>query len=176
MAEPLTTADLRAIRRRCQRATPAPWVIYPDSPDGERLAVEGNEGFRGFRILTVWPDGARPAGPDAEFVAHARDDVPRLLAEVERLRALARAAPPHLAGRCASCAHWASYNDGRGECTASGKGQHEAVVGVVIRRADDTGFCFSELPAAERPKYGGTLVTPGDFGCTSWVPREGPEL
>jgi hypothetical protein len=80
------------------------------------------------------------------------------------------------AGRCASCAHWAGYGDGRGECGASEEHQHEAVVSILLRRADTAGTCFTELPAAERQKYAVTLVTPGDFGCTSWVPRDGPEL
>ena len=80
-----------------------------------------------------------------------------------------------MSATCGTCAHWAGYSDGRGECTASDENQHEAVVGVVIyRRADPEGLVFRQLPPRERADYSALLVTPADFGCTSWVPREGP--
>lgn len=74
--------DREAMRRRAEAATPGPWSIsqYPQSA----FVHAGGGGTFG------------PARkPDAEFIAHARTDVPALLdalgaaeAEVDRLRAV----------------------------------------------------------------------------------------
>jgi hypothetical protein len=71
MAEGL---DLEPIKARCAAATPGGWRATRDallmaSGDGPLVPMDG------------WPRA------DREFVAHARDDVPALLAEVEQLRA-----------------------------------------------------------------------------------------
>lgn len=62
MPEPLTDVDLAAIRERCDAAAPGPW---------ELVAAD----------WTITPHRA-----DYVFIAAARTDVPRLLAEVERLQ------------------------------------------------------------------------------------------
>lgn len=77
-----TVPDLDAIRARVEAATPGPWFAWSRGvgwligldPDANQC-IPG-----GFRT-----DIAREA--DAEFIAHARTDVPALLAEVEQLRA-----------------------------------------------------------------------------------------
>jgi hypothetical protein len=74
--------DLDVIERRAAEATPGPWRAYDDSKyttwyvdrvggDGEQL-VEVNS----FKAVF-----------DADFIAHARADVPALIDEVRRLRA-----------------------------------------------------------------------------------------
>lgn len=81
--EPMTQEQLDAIRERTEKATEGPWD------------VEGPAYCGPLDTLVVYPveDGGalayvQPSWEDAEFIAHARQDVPALLAEVERLRAV----------------------------------------------------------------------------------------
>ena len=90
--------QLEAIKERANKATEGPWKIFEDSE------VKG-----GCQIGTVWdhPQAKGPVGivnlatsvtggeikncvyiqdDDARFIAHARQDVPALIAEVERLQ------------------------------------------------------------------------------------------
>lgn len=73
--------DLEAISARAEAATPGPWAYVDNGFDGyimsasEHLIV-GGEPAEG-RI--------EPDDPNADFIAHAREDVPALLAEVKRL-------------------------------------------------------------------------------------------
>ena len=83
----LSAEDLAQIRRRCDAAAPGPWKAEKGDPQW---------GSIGYEVLGVekgdcnCPDSDIPAmladEEDAIFIAHAREDVPRLLAEVERLR------------------------------------------------------------------------------------------
>lgn len=73
--------DMDAIRQRCDQATPGPWKSY----------VEGRDHDSGSSfIMTSGKDieliGASVA--DQDFIAHARQDVPQLLAEIQRLKAM----------------------------------------------------------------------------------------
>jgi hypothetical protein len=86
--EPLTDAELDAIKARVVAASKAPWQSF----------VEGRDHTSGDNFIRVGgleddePDvyGSRDTGPasvaDQDFIAHARQDIPRLLAEVRRLR------------------------------------------------------------------------------------------
>ena len=81
----MTDAELQAIRQRCERATPGSWY------HGQNVKHEHNVyGPQQEDITPAFADQnyGRPMVPeDATFIAHARTDVPALLAEVERLRA-----------------------------------------------------------------------------------------
>jgi len=73
----VTQKQLEAIRSRCDAATAGPWAINVNATsfsivtsDNERLICAGVISF-----------------DDAGFIIDAREDVPTLLAEVERLRA-----------------------------------------------------------------------------------------
>lgn len=84
----MTGLDLDAIRARAQAATPGPWWPW-DRGVGWQIAIgDGlDEWDRPKRLL---PEGQRTdiaLREDAEFIAAARQDIPALLAEVERLRA-----------------------------------------------------------------------------------------
>ncbi|MFE4478597.1 MULTISPECIES: hypothetical protein [Streptomycetaceae] len=102
--EPLSEEELSAIELRAGAATPGPWVarletrqgiggasfvqLRPDAPQDDEFH------------LTRTTDGRTRTGPDPatdadlDFIAAARQDVPRLVAEVRRLReALERAQP-----------------------------------------------------------------------------------
>ena len=104
MSEPFFSEDeLDGIASRADRASPGPW---------ESL-VEGRDHFSGDDFIRTGglddeaPDmyvslaggrvgpGPVPAGADdLDFIAAARQDVPRLVQEVRRLRALLRHADP----------------------------------------------------------------------------------
>ena len=70
--------DLDAIEARAAVATSGLW--WTGMHDGFSYVVEGPES-------DSHPVAQRLIRPDAEFIAHARTDVPALLAEVRRLRA-----------------------------------------------------------------------------------------
>ncbi len=75
----MSDLDLPAIAARTDAATPGPWsstATYPHlvmQPDDDGWMISFN--LAGKMV------------EDAAFVAHAREDVPALLAEVQRLRA-----------------------------------------------------------------------------------------
>lgn len=78
--------DLEAIKARCEAATPGPWlenvsIVHVDAPDEtpSRDAIVADTHWDGKAFERV--------RGDAEFIAHARQDVPALVAEVERMRA-----------------------------------------------------------------------------------------
>lgn len=89
----LSEERLAEIEERLGRATPGPWA-YKDRLGGGGCFVFSEETFH---VVAVEEDEdpavAVPLGRgDAAFIAGSREDVPLLLAEVRRLRAL-RAAP-----------------------------------------------------------------------------------
>ncbi len=74
------------LRRLLQRLTPGPWVSHVEGRDhmsGSSFIETGAGGIRGEDI-----ELAGASGDDQDFIARARQDVPLLLDEVERLRAL----------------------------------------------------------------------------------------
>ncbi|MDA8311047.1 MAG: hypothetical protein M0Z46_10635 [Actinomycetota bacterium] len=101
-----TDLDLAAIRARCDAATPGPWA---QGMAGYKLLpeVDYHAAF-GFIIVSddLSDDGQRGVA-DAAFIAHAREDVPALLAENERLREALVAARAEL-----SCWGWGDIHYG----------------------------------------------------------------
>lgn len=71
--------QLNAIKERVAKATPAPWYWNKNYKRG----VSSNADSEGD-IADFWKDDNATA--DAQFVAHAREDVPLLIEEIERLR------------------------------------------------------------------------------------------
>lgn len=94
------TLNLEAIKARCERATNPPWVFNPKSTGGEvqpSLAshAESLGDLAPMPITTgtpFWSDS------DFDFIAHARTDLPALVAEVERLQSAIAAAHAALDG------------------------------------------------------------------------------
>jgi hypothetical protein len=81
-------ADLEAIKRRCEAAKAGPWT-WKSATIGDDPPVDGNRYLSspasewmviGASQSTMFCDDA-----DAEFIAHAREDVPALLEAVARL-------------------------------------------------------------------------------------------
>lgn len=92
MTDPMTQERLDAIKARCEAATLGPWYVEyeMDGPFAEPQCIQGPENvttyhdaYNDYRVSAV----VEMAEADLEFIAHARQDIPDLLAEVERLRA-----------------------------------------------------------------------------------------
>ena len=73
--QPLTIEELNAIEARANAATQAPWLVNPDPRKYVLMPLSSEE------------DVLRDRDANAAFCANARDDIPRLVAEVRRLRA-----------------------------------------------------------------------------------------
>jgi hypothetical protein len=92
---PLSDADLAEIERRSDAATLGGWVVLRESEEWGGLGMPvcrlvGDPALVVGHGTDLGP--AAPVAADAAFIAHARKDIPRLLAEVARLRRdLARA-------------------------------------------------------------------------------------
>jgi hypothetical protein len=86
--------ELEAIRKRSEAATPGPWYwdkfnLDEDDYDTEMPYLNSEKDSimdfgDGEQFYPT--EGTPPNEADAEFIAHAREDVPKLLAEIERLK------------------------------------------------------------------------------------------
>ena len=84
-----------AIRARLAAASPGPWKWeepsednWPQSDQSLMSSVLDEEGFADS-VLSGWgydASGIDGSVEDRAFIAHAREDIPYLLAEVQRLR------------------------------------------------------------------------------------------
>lgn len=102
---PTTALDLDAIRYRLAEATPGPWGVGNGTHIVRGLEVTGRGSFTCIQSVAEiddeddrldWGhDDEVEVDPeaDAQFIAHARQDIPALLAEVDRLRAELAATP-----------------------------------------------------------------------------------
>ena len=82
----LTESQLAEIEARVQVATPGPWKSMWEGRDhesGDHFIMRGTDDGR-HDDLYLSPSRIE----DQDFVAHSRQDVPALLAEVRRLRDL----------------------------------------------------------------------------------------
>jgi hypothetical protein len=81
MSEALSDQELAEIERQCELSTPGPWKSYVEGRDhvsGDSFIMTGRE--------DIYLTGATVN--DQDFIASARQDVPRLIREIRRLRAL----------------------------------------------------------------------------------------
>lgn len=95
--EALTDADLAAIEQRCAQATPGPWLAWLETRHGTGGGsfiqlnhdpdLDDEMYVRRFVGIEEVPHLDAQLEADLDFMAEARQDVPRLLAEVRRLRA-----------------------------------------------------------------------------------------
>ncbi|MFF5019903.1 hypothetical protein [Streptomyces sp. NPDC001165] len=82
--------ELDEIERRCEAASPPPWEAFVEGRDHSsgddfiRIARGDEPDMYVFRSTD---NGVPPASSeDLDFIAHARQDITRLIAEVRRLR------------------------------------------------------------------------------------------
>ena len=83
------TPDLDAIRKRAEKATEGPWAVDPDFRDGGADQIVEMSTGRCLTIAFLTSDGNENNGP---FIAHARTDIPALIAHIDRLAAARDAA------------------------------------------------------------------------------------
>ena len=83
----ISERDLELMERRSQAATPGPWISFVVGRDLEAGLNCIEVGY--YDVMEVI--GASAA--DQDFIAGAREDVPRLIKEVRRLRAEIRVLP-----------------------------------------------------------------------------------
>lgn len=77
----ITNGELEIIKRRCDSSTAGPWTPY----------VEGRDHESGSDFIMTAGEDIELIGAttdDLDFIAHARQDIPRLLDEVNRLKRL----------------------------------------------------------------------------------------
>lgn len=87
--DPLSNVELDAIEARCLAATPSPWWAWVEGRDGTSASSfigRGLDGARHSDLYLSTDPGEQVRTADYDFLANARQDVPRLLAEVRRLR------------------------------------------------------------------------------------------
>ena len=87
---------LEEIRSRCEAATPGPWEICLGSGNRVCTGIKADGDNGTVFIADCLPDYALSTAEkdhrgNMNFIAHAREDIPFLLAELDRLRALAEA-------------------------------------------------------------------------------------
>jgi hypothetical protein len=78
----LSAEDVQAITARCDQASSGPWRAFLESDGG----IGGSNviwiGEGDHPDLYLWLDSRIAPGEDFEFVAQARQDIPRLLDEI----------------------------------------------------------------------------------------------
>lgn len=82
----MTERELSEILHRCEATTAGPWVSYIEGRDhtsGSNFLMTGEGESRGEDIEL---SGASDA--DQDFIAHAKQDIPRLIHEINRLRSI----------------------------------------------------------------------------------------
>lgn len=87
----LTDGELDAMQARVEAASPGPWTSYVEGRDHHAgdsvIRVSESDDEDDLYVLRADENGLRPASAaHQDFIAHARQDVPRLISEVRRLR------------------------------------------------------------------------------------------
>lgn len=84
--------QLNAIKKRAEKATSGPWKVYQDEFSTRISSELIHPQLKGpAPVITEAHDvhgviGIYISANDTDFIVHAREDVPALIAEVERLR------------------------------------------------------------------------------------------
>lgn len=77
----LSDSDILNIARRVEAATAGPWISF----------IESRDGFSGSDFIQTARDDIYLTGAsiaDHDFIANARQDIPALLREIDRLKAI----------------------------------------------------------------------------------------
>jgi hypothetical protein len=85
----MTEDDLKAIEARANAATPGPWATGAGKVEGgqvRELVIAPNDDVIVAIAYGGFGNPVDRTSEDRKFIAHARTDVPALVAEVRRLR------------------------------------------------------------------------------------------
>ena len=91
--EPISDAELDEIERRCTTASQAPWQSFIEGRDhagGDNFIRVGglDDDEPDMYVSRATSSGLVPASDaDLDFISRARQDIPRLVEEIRRLRA-----------------------------------------------------------------------------------------
>lgn len=88
-------AELHAIEARCRDASPGPWTAFVEGRDHESgddfIRVSDLDSEPDMYVSRAEAGSIRPASTaDLDFIAAARQDIPKLVAEVRRMRTAGR--------------------------------------------------------------------------------------
>jgi hypothetical protein len=90
----LSDAELDQIEERAQRASPSPWeaFVFPNPNDQDFIRIGGLDDAQPDMYIEQYVGAAKLVVPtgDMDFIAHARQDVPALVAEIRRLKVVQR--------------------------------------------------------------------------------------
>jgi hypothetical protein len=84
--------DLDAITARAEAATPGPWTKFPEGPTPPVVAMLNQPPGPLYVCTERGVEPSDLAEPDADFIAHARADVPALVSELRAAREVVEAA------------------------------------------------------------------------------------
>ncbi len=88
----ISTEELAAMKARVEATTPGPWTSFFEGRDhwgGASFIQTGTQDI--YIHAEDYAGGGGHFRADQDFIAHARQDIPRLIAEIERLRELIKA-------------------------------------------------------------------------------------
>jgi hypothetical protein len=88
--------ELQAIAARASASTPGPWVSYFEGRDhtsGDSFIQTGTQDI--YISAEDYAGGGGHFCADQDFIAHAKQDVPRLIGEIKRLRSRIREQQEH---------------------------------------------------------------------------------
>nr|WP_315218588.1 hypothetical protein [uncultured Flavobacterium sp.] len=87
----MTDNEIKEIEDRCKLTTPGPWKSLVEGRDiesGDSFIMtgisDGEDIWSDKRGADIYLTGATTA--DQDFIAHARQDIPKLIAEIKRLK------------------------------------------------------------------------------------------
>lgn len=87
----VTDEELAEIEARLTAASPGPWTSFVEGRDHQSgddfIRISESDAEDDMYVSRFGASGTRPASAaDQDFIAHARQDIPALIAEVRRLR------------------------------------------------------------------------------------------
>jgi hypothetical protein len=87
----MTDIEIKEIEDRCKLASSGPWTSLIEGRDIESASsfimtgiAEGEDIWSDKRGEDIYLTGATTA--DQDFIAHARQDIPKLISEIKRLK------------------------------------------------------------------------------------------
>lgn len=87
--------ELEVIEARCEAASPGPWKSFIEGRDrwsgDDFIRISDSDDEPDMYVSRATDEGRRPrSANDLDFIAAARQDVPKSVAEIRRLRSHAR--------------------------------------------------------------------------------------